>query len=109
MAYYAIYLGTGQTIRSMCIQSTTIKKYVLAVAQLYFDITGTDPRYMGTVPQSHNTPIHQSIKNVFNELERWEKVKDLKEPVTIPMVYCLKQLQAQLQTPTTSKLNAILD
>ena len=64
---------------------------------------------MGPIPQAHNAPIHKSIKSVYDELERWEKVPDLKEAVTIKMVQWLKELQETLQIPSTSKLNTVLD
>ena len=109
MAFYAIHLGTAHSIRGICIKANTIEKYVLVMAQMYTEITGIDPRYMVKPYKVHNAPIHKSIKSVYQELERWEKVPDLKEPVTIKMVQWLKKLQATQQTPSTSKLNAVID
>ena len=78
MALYAIYLGTGQSIGILSIKSGTITQYVHKVAQIHYDLTGVDPRYIDPTPQSQNIPIHRTIKCVYDEIKCWEIYQILK-------------------------------
>ena len=80
MACYAADLGAGQNLLCMTLKAGTILRYLQAAAELSIpanimnpclDITGKQSKY---------------IRDIINEVKRWESVPDRREPVTKDMI-----------------------
>jgi len=100
MAMYVVYLGMGHTLLCRTIKAKTIRGYVGDAAKL---IQKRREAYAQAHPQSGLTwfsPIrpHGSltmapeITACLKEIERWENMKDRREPLTVDMIYYQKSL-----------------
>ena len=80
MACYTAYLATGETLMCKCIKSSTILRYLSAAAELSIPAKMMNPclDIMGN--------FSSSIKDIINELKRWESMPRRKEPVTKEMI-----------------------
>jgi hypothetical protein len=105
-AAYAVFLALGHTLRCKTIMSSTIKAYLRLAATTVADgrkrFRDSNPHrqltwiYPLRDPYEATTRWYRSITVVCDEVERWEKLTDLKEPVTIAMVHDLHQQQDAL-------------
>lgn len=86
MAYFAIFLTTGNSIWGLNIRASTIKRNLCDITKMHQEIVEIDHSYQNQdLMDVPNAPMDKTIKYVLNELKRWETVKDLKDLVTIPM------------------------
>ena len=76
MACYTAHLATGETLLCKSIKSSTILRYLSAAAELAIPAKMLNPclDIMGHF-SSH-------IKDIINELKRWESIPKRREPVT---------------------------
>lgn len=89
MAIYIAHLGTGSTLLCRSIRAATIRNYSHDIAKFHCrfprwsdgDVFSNNPRYY----LHTNKEFAPCIKQVLDELERWEKVPDCREPFTIAM------------------------
>ena len=90
MTGYALSLALGNTIRSKCIQSTTIGKYINAACDWI-----TDHNEM--IPQITNKGVRAPlISAVLKEHKRWESIPNRREPLTKDMLlYIINQALPQ--------------
>ena len=80
MACYTAYLATGETLLCRSIKSSTILRYLSAAAELSIPAKMMNPclDIMGN--------FSNNIKDIINELKRWESIPNRKEPVTKEMI-----------------------
>ena len=80
MACYLAHLVTVQTLLCRSIKSSTITRYLSAAAELSIPAKMLNPclDIMGQL-SSH-------IKDIINELKRWESIPKRREPVTKEMI-----------------------
>ena len=80
MACYTAHLATGETLLCKSIKSNTIIRYLSAAAELSIPAKMLNPclDIMGQL-SSH-------IKDIINELKRWESIPKRREPVTKKMI-----------------------
>ena len=80
MACYTAHLATGETLLCKSIKSSTITRYLSAAAELSIPAKMLNPclDIMGQL-SSH-------IKDIINELKRWESIPKRREPVTKKMI-----------------------
>ena len=80
MACYTAHLATGETLMCKCIKSSTILRYLSAAAELSIPAKMMNPclDIMGN--------LSNNIKDIINELKRWESMPKRKEPVTKEMI-----------------------
>jgi hypothetical protein len=100
MAMYIVYLGMGHTLLCKTVKARTVKNYVSEAAKA---IQNRRQQYMHTHPgiilpwlspiRAHGeTRLAPDISACYRELERWENMKDRREPLTIDMIYYQKSL-----------------
>ena len=105
-AAYTVFLALGHTLRCKTIMSSTIKAYLRLAATTVADgckrFHDCNPHC--TLPWIHplkdpyeaTSRWYRSITVVCDEVARWERLTDLKEPVTVAMVHDLYQQQDTL-------------
>jgi hypothetical protein len=81
MALYAVHLASGSTLFCRAIKSATIGKYLRNVANFLACFLDVDARKVDAT-QSRIAPV---IQSVLDEVLRWEKVPDKREPFTPAM------------------------
>jgi hypothetical protein len=81
LALYAIHLATGNTVFCKSIKASTITSYLRDVARFLGRFSPVDPRHRSDTDRT-TAPC---IKEVIDEVIRWEKVPDRREPFTIEM------------------------
>ena len=80
MACYTAHLATGHTLLCKSIRSGTISRYLNAAAELSTHAKMMNPclDIMGNVSKE--------IKDILNELKRWESMPKRREPMTKEMI-----------------------
>jgi hypothetical protein len=81
LALYAVHLATGNNLFCRSIKASTILAYLRDVAKFLGRFSKVDARYR----TSTDTNLAPCIKAVTDEVARWEKVPDRREPFTIEM------------------------
>ena len=81
MALYAVHLATGHTLLCRSIKASTILAYLRDIAKFLGRFSDIDARYR----TSTDTTLAPQIKAVIDEVARWEKVPNRREPFTIEM------------------------
>jgi hypothetical protein len=94
LAMYAMHLATGSTLLCKAIKCSTIKEYVKAAASI-MGLLGKEIDYRRENPT--DKAFCPSLQAVYNELQRWERVPNRREPFTLEM---LADVQSQAQTST---------
>jgi len=105
LALYAAHLGAGCSIWCKQIKLATIQKYINAVAS-FVGLFGThprDPRKANPADGSFAKPLAA----VYQELGRYEKVANRREPFTLEMLH--HQQAAATDAPFLSLTSAIAD
>ena len=80
MACYAAHLASGETLLCRSIRSGTIMRYLSAAAELSVPANVTNPCLDIMGKQS------QYIRDVINEVKRWESIPNRKEPITKELI-----------------------
>ena len=80
MACYAAHLASGETLLCKSIRSGTILRYLSAAADLSVPANITNPCLDIMGKQS------QYIKDIINEVRRWESIPNRREPLTKSMI-----------------------
>jgi hypothetical protein len=80
MACYAADLVAGQNLLCMTLKAGTILRYLQAAAELSIPANMMNPCLDITGKQS------KYIRDIINEVKRWESVPDRREPVTKDMI-----------------------
>ncbi len=83
MSMYSVSLANGETLICKQIKASTIRAYLLAAAT-FIRLFDSDPHRDARFPPGTNT-ICPKISAVLQHVERYEKVKDKKEPYTLAM------------------------
>jgi hypothetical protein len=78
---WAADLASGETLICRAIKAATIAKYLGDAARFIAGYTGCDPRFMHRGDQR----LHPMIQGVLDEVIRYEKVPDKREPHTPKM------------------------
>jgi hypothetical protein len=91
---YAMHLATGSTLLCKAIKCGTIKEYVKAAASI-MGLLGKEIDYRRENPT--DKAFCPSLQAVYNELQRWERVPNRREPFTLEM---LADVQSQAQACT---------
>ena len=80
MACYTAHLATGETLLCKSIKSSTIIRYLSAAAELSIPAKMLNPclDIMGN--------LSRYIKDIMNELKRWESIPKRRESVTKEMI-----------------------
>ena len=86
IAFYGIYLSTGNTIKSQAIQTPTLKKYLNVAGGCSGVVTSYDPNKAGDTTYLQKIKVSPIIRAVINEHHRWESVPNRREPVTKSMI-----------------------
>jgi hypothetical protein len=81
LALYAVHLATGNNIFCKSIKASTITSYLRDVARFLGRFSPVDPRHRSATDNA--TAL--CIKEVTDEVIRWEKVPNRREPFTIEM------------------------
>jgi hypothetical protein len=81
MALYAVHLATGNSVCCKSIKASTIASYLRDVAKFLCRFSPVDARYRSATDRT----LAPCIKAVTDEVARWEKVPDRREPFTIEM------------------------
>ena len=105
-AAYAIFLALGHTLCCKTIMSSTIKTYLCLAATTVADgckcFQDSNPHhtitwiYLLRDPYEGTNWWYHSIHVICDEVEHWEQLTDLKEPITVAMVHDLHQQQDTL-------------
>jgi hypothetical protein len=101
LAMYAQHLGTGSTLYCRQIKVETVKKYIRNVAS-FFAMCGKHERDLRK-DNATDAKLSRILTSVFDELQRWEKAPNRREPFTIEMLKFWEQ-----RVSTTSALSASL-
>ena len=80
MAAYAVYLAAGKTHLCKSIKSGTIRKYLEAAVEI------STVRYIHDPRKDLTGKIASCILAILKEAERWEKMPNRREPMTMEMV-----------------------
>jgi len=89
MALYAVHLATGSTLQCKSIKADSILRYLSHVATFLRPHTQHgDPRYWNSTDKE----IAREIKSITDEVRRWEKQKDRREPFTVAMWQHIEKL-----------------
>jgi hypothetical protein len=99
MALYAVHLATGNSLYCKSIKATSITGYLRDVAKFLSRFSPVDPRYRSATDRT----LAPCIKAVTDEVQRWEKVPDRREPFTIEMWKYLSSLR------DSSPIDGIID
>jgi hypothetical protein len=81
LALYAVHLASGDTLFCQAIKASTIGNYLRDVAQFLARFLNVDVRKLDAT-QTRLAPV---IQLVLDEVTRWEKVPDKREPFTPAM------------------------
>jgi len=81
MALYASHLATGHNLFCKALKASTIISYLRDVARFLGRFSAVDPRHRSKLDRS----TAPEIKAVTDEVARWEKVPNRREPFTIQM------------------------
>ena len=97
LAMYAMHVGSGSTLLCKTIKVATVKLYVRAAAT-FLSLFGEHSRdyRKDYVTDAHLSP---TLTSVFDELQRWEKVANRREPYTLEMLDDLKNTATLVQNP----------
>jgi hypothetical protein len=87
LALYAVHLASGDTLFCRAIKAATIGGYLRDVAQFLARFIDIDARKLDAT-QSRLAPV---IQSVLDEVIRWEKMPDKREPFTPAMWEHMKQ------------------
>ena len=93
LALYAVHLATGNTVFCKSIKASTILAYLRDVAKFLSRFSPLDARYHSP----HDKTLAPCIKAVTDEVARWEKIPDRREPFTIEMWKHLSTLRPSCQ------------
>jgi hypothetical protein len=96
---YAAHLATGNNLFCRSIKASTMLSYLRDVAKFLGRFLDVDARHR----TSTDSTLAPCIKAVTNEVIRWEKIPDCREPFTVEMWKCLASLQP------TSQPDGIID
>jgi hypothetical protein len=96
LALYAVHLATGNTLWCQSIKATTILKYLRDVAKFLGRYSILDARYASAADKT----LAPCIKAVTDEVARWEKIPDRREPFTIEMHKHLASIQSSCSPDT---------
>ena len=86
IAFYGIYLSTGNTIKSKSIQTPTLKLYLKVAGEAAGVETSYDPNHSDDKKYLGRTKVSPVIRAVINEHHRWESVPNRREPITQNMI-----------------------
>jgi hypothetical protein len=89
LALYAVHLATGNTLWCKSIKAATILKYLRDVAKFLGWYSPIDACYDNAADKT----LAPCIKAVTDEVARWEKIPDRREPFTIEMFKHLDSLR----------------
>jgi hypothetical protein len=89
LSLYAVHLATGNTLWCKSIKAATILKYLRDVAKFLGRYSPIDARYANAADKT----LAPCIKAVTDEVARWEKIPDRREPFTIEMFKHLDSLR----------------
>jgi hypothetical protein len=103
MGLYAVHLATGNNLFCKSIKSTTITSYLRDVAKFLSRFSPVDARYRSATDRT----VVPSIKGVIDEVARWEKIPNRREPFTILMWKHLFSLRKSC--PLDSIIDCITD
>ena len=81
MALYASHLATGHSLFCKALKASTIVSYLRDVARFLGRFSAVDPRHRSKLDRT----TAPEIKAVTDEVARWEKVPNRREPFTLQM------------------------
>ena len=81
LALYAVHLATGHSVFCKAIKASTITSYLRDIAKFLGRFSPVDSRYCSAADRV----LAPCIKEVTEEVIRWEKVPNRREPFTIEM------------------------
>ena len=102
MACYAAHLASGETLLCKSIRSGTIMRYLSAAADLSVPANVTNPCLDIMGRQS------QYIRDVINEVKRWESIPNRKEPITKELIQYIINKGNKLSKQNPNNLYAAL-
>jgi hypothetical protein len=102
---WAADLASGETLICRAIKAATISKYLSDAAKFIAGYTGDDPRFVHRGDQR----IHPMIQGVLDEVSRYEKIPDKREPHTPKMQSWLRDHQAVCRAEEDSLVAAMAD
>jgi hypothetical protein len=105
LGMYAQHLGTGSTLFCRVIKVETIKHYVRDVASFLASLHERDLRK----DNATDTKLSKVLTSVFDELQRWEKVPNRREPFTVEMLQFWEQHVSATNARPESLAAALLD
>jgi hypothetical protein len=111
LAMYAQHLATGNSLLMKQLKVATVKQYVRAAASLFAvgTIDATLDRRDYRKDEQGDSKFSPLLQAIYDELERWEKQPNRREPFTIEM---LEYLATLVKTSSASSLSlhaALLD
>jgi hypothetical protein len=86
IAFYTESCCVGNTINNKLVRKATVDQYVNTAIKYALEVSGIDPSIDPSTNKRHNL-----IEAALQELKRWEKVPNRRQPLTIPMIRWLKQ------------------
>jgi hypothetical protein len=107
LGMYAQYLGTGSTLYCRQIKVDTIKKYIRDVAR-FLALFGTHERDLRK-DNPTDVKLSKVLTSVFDELQRWEKVPNRREPFTVAMLTFWEQHVSTTNAHPDSLATALRD
>jgi len=104
-AMYIVFLGMGHTLLCKTIKADTIRRYIADAAK---QIQTRRQAYIRAHPDAHlpwlslirahgDSQMPSEITDCLREIQRWENVKDHREPLTTNMI----QFQKTVCSPST--------
>ena len=102
MACYTAHLATGHTLLCKSIKSSTISRYLSAAAELSIPAKMMNPclDIMGNVSKE--------IKDILNELKRWESMPKRREPMTKEMISYIIDKGEKLKSTNPDNIYTVL-
>mmetsp|Transcript_26482 Transcript_26482/g.40101 ORF Transcript_26482/g.40101 Transcript_26482/m.40101 type:complete len:93 (-) Transcript_26482:107-385(-) len=88
MSLCAAYLATGHTIQALPISGGSIEQYLLAIAKFIGNFCSHDPHKHA----QFDTKISPLIHHIIDEVKRYDKPQNLREPAIIAMITFLKRV-----------------
>ncbi len=107
LALYAMHLGSGNTLLCQTIRVDTLKRYIHHVSS-WLALFGEYPRDF-RYDNPGDSRFSKLLQAVYDELQRWEKVPDRREPFTPYMLAILRGRVTKLGDATFSLEAALLD
>jgi hypothetical protein len=79
MALYAVHLATGNSLHCKSVKASAVTGHLREVAKFLSRFSPVDPR----CPSATDRTLAPCVKAVTDEVLRWEKVPDRREPFTV--------------------------